>query len=36
MGNAAHKKLNDIEAAYEQEDEDMMIRLIKVRQGLWT
>jgi len=36
MGNVAHKKLNDIEAAYEQEDEDMMIRLIKVRQGLWT
>jgi hypothetical protein len=25
-----------IEAAYEQEDEDMMIRLIKVRHGLWT
>jgi hypothetical protein len=36
MGNVAHKKLNDIEAAYEQQDEDMMIRLIKVRQGLWT
>ena len=36
MGNVAHKKLNEIEAAYEQEDEDMMIRLIKVRQGLWT
>ena len=25
-----------IEAAHEQEDEDMMIRLIKVRHGLWT
>lgn len=33
------KMLDDchkIEAAYEQEDEDMMIRLIKVRHGLWT
>lgn len=27
---------NELEAAYEQEDEDMMIRLIKVRHGLWT
>lgn len=25
-----------IEAAYEKEDEEMMIRLIKVRHGLWT
>lgn len=33
------KMLDDchkLEAAYEQEDEDMMIRLIKVRHGLWT
>lgn len=29
-------KLHEIEAAYEKEDEDMMIRLIKVRHGLWT
>jgi hypothetical protein len=26
----------EIEQRYEQEDEDMMIRLIKIRQGLWT
>ena len=32
----AHKLLQKIEAAYEKEDEDMMIRLIKVRHGLWT
>jgi hypothetical protein len=25
-----------LEQQYEQEDEDMMIRLIKIRQGLWT
>jgi hypothetical protein len=29
-------KLRKIEAAYEKEDEQMMIRLIKVRHGLWT
>lgn len=34
--NKAHKLLQKIEAAYEKEDEDMMIRLIKVRHGLWT
>jgi len=28
--------LHKMEAYYEQEDEDMMIRLIKVRHGLWT
>ncbi|CAB4241711.1 hypothetical protein UFOVP71_249 [uncultured Caudovirales phage] len=32
----AHKELRRIEAAYEKEDEAMMIRLIKVRHGLWT
>ena len=32
----AHKLLQKIEAAYEKEDEQMMIRLIKVRHGLWT
>jgi hypothetical protein len=32
----AHKELQKIEAAYEKEDTDMMIRLIKVRHGLWT
>jgi hypothetical protein len=32
----AHKLLQKIEAAYEKEDEAMMIRLIKVRDALWT
>jgi hypothetical protein len=32
----AHKLLQKIEKAYEAEDEAMMIRLIKVRQSLWT
>jgi hypothetical protein len=32
----AHKELQRIEKAYEKEDTDMMIRLIKVRHGLWT
>lgn len=36
QGEVAHKKLREIEDAYEKEDEDMMIRLIKVRHGLWT
>jgi len=32
----AHKLLQKIEGAYEKEDEEMMIRLIKIRQSLWT
>lgn len=36
QGDEAHKRLDKIEADYEREDEDMMIRLIKVRHGLWT
>ena len=32
----AHKELRKIEAQYEKEDTEMMIRLIKVRHGLWT
>ena len=35
-GDKAHKLLRKIEEAYEKEDEEMMIRLIKVRQSLWT
>jgi hypothetical protein len=31
-----HKIMAKMEAAYEKEDEEMMIRLIKVRHGLWT
>ena len=36
MSTKAHKLLHKMEAAYEKEDEEMMIRLIKVRHGLWT
>ena len=36
MSKTAMKKLHKIEADYEKEDEAMMIRLIKVRHGLWT
>jgi hypothetical protein len=36
LGDVALKKTHEIEAAYEAEDEEMMIRLIKVRHGLWT
>jgi hypothetical protein len=32
----AHKLLQKIEKTYEAEDEAMMIRLIKIRQSLWT
>lgn len=32
----AHKLLQKIEAAYEREDEEMMVKLIRVRHGLWT
>ena len=33
---AAHKALREMEEAYEKEEEEMMIRLIKIRQSLWT
>jgi hypothetical protein len=36
QSDKAHKLLQKMEAAYEKEDEEMMIRLIKVRHGLWT
>jgi hypothetical protein len=36
MSNTAHAKLREIEDAYEEEEEAMMIRLIKIRQSLWT
>lgn len=35
-GDKAHKLLDKIEKAYEKEDEQMMIRLIKIRDSLWT
>jgi hypothetical protein len=36
MSKIALKKLRKIEADYEKEDEAMMIRLIKIRESLWT
>jgi len=36
MCDKAHKLLQKIEKAYEKEDEAMMIRLIKIRESLWT
>jgi hypothetical protein len=36
MSDRSHKLLQKIEAAYEKEDEAMMIRLIKARDSLWT
>lgn len=36
QGDKAHKLLHKIEAAYEKEDEEMLIRLIKIRHSLWT
>jgi len=32
----AHKLLDKIEKAYEKEDTEMLIRLIKARNSLWT
>lgn len=36
LGKKALKLTTKIEAAYEKEDEAMMIRLIKIRESLWT
>jgi hypothetical protein len=36
LGESALTKSHEIEQAYEAEDEEMMIRLIKVRHALWT
>ena len=36
MSDKSHKLLQKIEAAYEKEDEAMMIRLIRIRESLWT
>lgn len=36
MSNKAHKELQRIEKAYAKEDEAMMIRLIKIKDALWT
>jgi len=36
MSDKAHKALRTIEADYAKEEEQMMIRLIKIRESLWT
>jgi hypothetical protein len=36
LGDAALKKTREIEQAYEDEDTEMMTRLIKIRNSLWT
>lgn len=36
MSNKAHKLLRKMEADYAKEEEAMMIRLIKIRESLWT
>ena len=36
MSRAAHKKLDKMEADYEKEDTENLIKLIKLRRGLWT
>jgi hypothetical protein len=36
QGDRALKLIQKIEAAYAKEDEQMMIRLIKIRDSLWT
>lgn len=36
MSRVALNKSNEIEEAYNTEDEEMMIRLVKVRRSLWT
>jgi len=36
QSDKAHKLLQRLEADYEKEDEAMMIRLIKIRNSLWT
>ena len=36
MSDRSHALLQEIELAYEAEDEAMMIRLIKARDSLWT
>jgi hypothetical protein len=31
-----HDKMRELEDKYDKEDEDMIIRLIKIRSALWT
>lgn len=34
--DAAHKKLQEIEKQYQQEDDDMLMRIVKIRRRLWS
>lgn len=36
LGDVALKKTHEIEQSYDAEDEEMLIRLIKIRSSLWT
>jgi hypothetical protein len=36
FGDKALERTREIEEAYEKEDEEMLIRLIKIRNSLWT
>jgi hypothetical protein len=36
FGDEASKKTQEIEEAYQREDEEMLIRLIRIRNSLWT
>jgi hypothetical protein len=36
LGDSALNKIQEMESAYEAEDTEMMVRLIKVRGSLWT
>lgn len=36
LGDQAHKKLHKLETQYKKEEEEMMIRLIRIRDHLWT
>lgn len=36
IGNSASKAMYDAEEQYDKEDEEMLIRLVKIRKGMWT
>ena len=36
ISDSASKVMHEAEEAYDKEDEEMLIRLIKVRKNLWT
>jgi hypothetical protein len=36
LSKTTHERLHEIEASYEAQDTEMMIRLIKIRNSLWT